>query len=109
MGSRHGVKESLALLPRRVNRKSRWPLWRGSAAHLGRSAEPLCCVNGGETFPAFHDGEEIRSHPRAYRSGRKVSRILLLLFDLLLNPLQIFDQAVVIFHRLQGITLDELA
>jgi len=28
--------------PRRVNRKSRWPLWGGSAARFGRSAEPLC-------------------------------------------------------------------
>jgi len=53
-------------------------------------------MNGGETFPAVHDGEEIPSHPRAHRNGRKVSGILLLLFDLLLNPRQIGDQAIAI-------------
>jgi hypothetical protein len=39
----------------------------------------------------------------------EVSRILLLPFDLLLNPLQIGDQAVVIFYRLELRTVDELA
>ena len=36
--------ESLALPARRVNRKSRWPLWGGSAARFGRSAELLCSL-----------------------------------------------------------------
>ena len=38
--------ESLIFLLRRVNRKSSWPLWTGSATSFGGSAEPVCEVSG---------------------------------------------------------------
>ena len=43
-------------------------------------------VNGsGSVFLSFHNGEQIRSHPWAHRSDRKVFRVLLMLLDILFS------------------------
>jgi len=55
---------------RRVNRKSRWPLWGSSAARFGRSAEPLCWFCPPQSASPVK--EDLHTDPNCRKKGHRL-------------------------------------